>query len=245
MFFQNCLAETIRLQTESLRLNSKPCVRPANPALGACRSSLGTTFVLLLVLLVPAIGLSLEPGQARGGTQRVNQEDNQKGRGGPEGGQRIARDQHSHPPAFFKRLRELPPEEQERVMSNDERFQRLPPARQAIIRRNLERWNGLTPRQKEQIRERQEILESLSPAQRMEARSLFPRYNRLPPDRKKAVREAFLHARDLTPTQRGRFLSSPEVTESLSPPERRLLRGLTRLLPDSKGAQKDGSEVEP
>jgi hypothetical protein len=226
-------------------MNSNPRHRLPSLDLACGRSPFGLTCTFVIVFLTPVIGSSLEAAQAGGGTPRVNQEDNQQRRGGPTQGPRAGPDRHSHPPAFFKRLRELPPEEQERVMANDERFQRLPPARQTIIRRNLERWNSLTPRQKEQIRERQEILESLSPAQRREARALFPRYNHLPPDRKKAVREAFLHARDLSPSQREQFLSSSEVTDNFSPPERRLLRGLTRLLPDSKGGRNDNSEDEP
>lgn len=153
--------------------------------------------------------------------------------------------QHPHAPGFFERLRELPPDEQERVMANDERFQRLPPARQAMIRRNLEHWNSLTPEQKERTRERQEILESLSPAQRMEARSIFPQYLRLPPERKAAVRQAFLRARDLPAGQREEFLSSPEVTGRFSPEEVDVLRGLTKLLPESGGKSGGDPNDEP
>lgn len=140
-------------------------------------------------------------------------------------------DRHEHPPGFFKRLRELPPAEQERVMANDERFQRLPPERKAEIRQNLKHWNSLTPQQKQATRERQEILESLSPEKRQEARALFPQYNRLPPGRKQAVGQAFMRLASLPPAQRERVLSRPQFQNRFSPEERDLLRGLSRLLP--------------
>jgi hypothetical protein len=140
-------------------------------------------------------------------------------------------DRHEHPPGFFKRLRELPPDEQERVMANDERFQRLPRERQAEIRKNLRHWNSLTPQQKQATRERQEILGSLPPEKRAEARALFPRYNRLPPGRKQAVTQAFMRLANLPPAQRERFLSSPQLENRFSPEERDLLRGLSGLLP--------------
>jgi len=140
------------------------------------------------------------------------------------------------PPGFFKRLRELPPSEQERLMANNPRFRRLPPLRQQMIRERLNRWNAMTPEQRVRFRQREEIFESLSPAQREEARILFPQWQRLPPDRRAALMQAFRRLRDMPPGQRQSFLNSPEAARRFSPHERDVLGGLTRLLPDSPAA---------
>ncbi len=95
------------------------------------------------------------------------------------------------------------------------------------------------------MRVRQEILESLSPSQRMEESALFPQYHHLPYDRKQAVMAAFLHGRDLPAAQREQYLSSSEVKEGFSLQERTLLRGLTKLLPESRGGAGDNPEDEP
>ncbi|HLY62185.1 MAG TPA: DUF3106 domain-containing protein [Terriglobia bacterium] len=206
----------------------KASTNPRPSPAGLCLGASGLFFIGLLVCTMAA---AQGPDRPKAPPPNANLERKQE--------QKQARQrelaQHPHAPGFFQRLRELPPDEQERVMANDERFQRLPPARQAMIRRNLDHWNSLTPEQKERTRERQEILESLSPAQRMEARTIFPQYLRLPPERKEAVRQAFLHARDLPVGKREGFLSSPEVTGRFSPQELGVLRGLTQLLPGPGG----------
>ncbi|MDE3179866.1 MAG: DUF3106 domain-containing protein [Acidobacteriota bacterium] len=145
---------------------------------------------------------------------------------------RIAQDKHQHSAGFFKRMRDLPPAEQDRILRNDAQFHRLPPARQQQIRANLRRWNSLTPRQKQVMRQRQEIVQSLPPAERRYLRTtVFPEYNRLPPPQQRQVMNAFRRLRDMPPGQRQRFLSSPGFARRFSPQQQDVLRGLSNLLP--------------
>jgi Protein of unknown function (DUF3106) len=137
---------------------------------------------------------------------------------------------------FFARLRYLPPAEQERVLANDQRFQRLPPARQEKIRENLRHWNELSPQRKAQIRERAAIFSRLSPEQRQEARGVFRQWRELRPIERRKIMRAFRAMRDLPPGERQRFLDSPRIRERFSPHEQSILRGLDRLLPDQAGA---------
>src|SRR5579859_1063880 len=240
MCFRSCRGERRSLRTKEARKNPKllelalrQLLMEAPVDQKARHRGLMAAAIFLFALLIPGLALAQRPqrmgrvGRMGGGQPGVNQRARQRQNPGPFG----RRDQHAHPPGFFQRLRELPPEDQERVMTNDERFRNLPPERQQQIQRNLQKWNSLSPEQKQQVRQRQEILESLSPAQRQEARALFPQYNHLPPERKQAVMKAFLHMRDLPPARRERFLSSPKVGQRFSPEERDLLRGLGQLLP--------------
>ena len=139
--------------------------------------------------------------------------------------------EHQHAPGFFEQLRGMPPEEQERVMQNDARFQTLPPERQQQIRQNLNRWNAATPEERQLLLQREQIVQSFSPQQRDQLRQVFPRYRQLTPERRQAVMQNFLKLRDLPAAQRERFLSSPEV-QQLAPEERGILRDLKSLLPE-------------
>jgi hypothetical protein len=134
---------------------------------------------------------------------------------------------------YFKRLRELPPAQQQRIMANNPQFQRLSPERQELIREHLAEWNAKSPQEKETIREREEIVEGLSPSQKQEARNIFPQWHGLTPLRRQAVMVAFRHLRDLPPDQRRGYLDSQDVREQFSPHERNILEGLNKLLPNS------------
>lgn len=164
-------------------------------------------------------------GQRRAGRRQARQ--NQRAR---QRRAAIARDNHQHPPGFFQRLRDLPPEQQDRILANDKRFRQLPPQARQQIRENLRRWNALSPQQKEVMRQRQAILESMTPAQRQQLRDIFPNYRQLPDNRKRAVLSAFQQMRDMTPAQRTRFLSSPAVQQRFSPQEQQMLQQLNGVL---------------
>ena len=91
-----------------------------------------------VLLLVPAgLASAQHPPKLPAGAQA-------KGRGQAQGKNPHPRGQP--PPSAFQRLREVPPQEQERLMAS-EQFRRLPPERQQQIRENLKRWNAMTPEQ--------------------------------------------------------------------------------------------------
>jgi Protein of unknown function (DUF3106) len=132
---------------------------------------------------------------------------------------------------FMQFLRDLPPDQQERVLANNPRFKSLPPERQQQIRENLKRWNEASFEQRQVILQREEIVQSLSPEQRDELRQIFPRWRELPPGRRQVLMQNFRKLRDLAPADRENFLSSPELQQNLSSVELDILRSLNTLLP--------------
>ena len=189
-----------------------------------CRELVGALLAFLVFL--PAMALA----QGNGG-RGANPGRRAQAYGRTQG---EAQPQRPQAGGFFRRLRELPPMQQRRIMANNPQFQRLPPERQELIREHLRQWNAMTPQQKERVREREEILQGLSPAQRQEARTIFPQWRDLTPARRQAVMVAFRHLRDLPPEQRQSFLASQPVREEFSPHERNILEGLNKLLPASR-----------
>lgn len=214
------------------------CTRGAS-----CQFRQGIALLAALVVLPACLlarypqGVNPERGQ---GAARRDAGD-QPERPGLGEGQR-QKQQHPGQGGFFQRLRELPPEQQRRIMQNNPQFQRLPPERQEMIRERLRDWNEMTPQEKERVRQREEIFQGLSQSQKQEARRLFPQYRDLPPGRRQAVLVAFRHLRDLPPDQRQAFLDSQHVREQFSPHERDILDGLNKLLPNGRAEGSDDPE---
>jgi Protein of unknown function (DUF3106) len=190
------------------------------------RKWLRAAAALFAVFLFAGIAVS-QQGQGGQAGQGENQGMHRRGRGGPPDGRAGQRGT-----GFMQRLRDLSPDEQERVLANDQRFRNLPPARQARIRENLKRWNALSPEAKQRIRERQRAFARLSTGQREQARELSQKWRELPPLRRRLLRREFRRLRDLPPEKREAFLASPEIEKQLSSEDRDLLRGLAKLLPE-------------
>jgi len=192
---------------------------------------------ILLILLLASAGRALvqEPYPPKRQPQETKQHP------GPHPNARAGR---KEPPRWFQRLREMPPQEQQRAMANDPQFRRLPPERQQKIKENLIRWNTLTPQEKETFRQREEVFQSLSPSQRDQLRSVFPRWRALDPGQQQELMQGFRQLRDMPPSERQSFLSSPETAKRFTPEERDILGKLNGLLPGSEGAPPAG-ESEP
>jgi hypothetical protein len=145
-------------------------------------------------------------------------------------GQANARSPLGVPPKWDERLRQMSPEEQERFMRNNARFQSLPPGRQAQIRQRLQRWNSLSPAERNAIRDRERVWEQMSPQQREYARNeLLPRWRQIPQDRKQLILGRLRTLQNLSPPERRARLNNEDFLRGLNPDEREILRRLGEL----------------
>ena len=134
------------------------------------------------------------------------------------------------PPALLQKLKDLPPEEQEKVLQNNARFQELPKERQEQLLERLHRWQALPPEQKEAVAERFVIFSMLTPEQRQKAREIYSRHwATMPPERRKALVEEFRKLREMPPAEREKYLSGHDPAASLSSEDRDLLKQLSGL----------------
>jgi predicted Fe-S protein YdhL (DUF1289 family) len=134
------------------------------------------------------------------------------------------------PPKVFERLREMPPDRQERFLQNNERFRNLPPDQQARIRQRLEAWNRMTPAQQQAFRERQRIWEQMTPDQRREVQqTLLPRWQQLPPARRQAIMMRLHQLRDMNEIARQAKLNDPTFLDGLNQEDREMLGQLAHL----------------
>lgn len=134
------------------------------------------------------------------------------------------------PPKWVERIRDMPPEQQERFLENSRQFQNLPPQRQQQIRQNLQKWNNLSPEQKQALREREKLLEQMTPEQRQYVRNtLLPQWQAMPPDRRQVIKHHLQMLSQMNPKTQEEVLNDPKFMRGLSPDEQTMLRGLNSL----------------
>ena len=169
----------------------------------------------------------LMQGPARGlrpnGAPEANNGD---GPAGPGAGRGMA----GLPPKWIDNLRDMSPEEQERFLDNNRRFQNLPLERQAQIRNNLQKWNQLSPTERNAIRDREYMWEHMSPEQRQYVQGvLLPRWQQMPPERRQLINGRLHTLQSMTPAEREAVLDDPRFMQGLSPDEQSMLRDLNSL----------------
>lgn len=134
------------------------------------------------------------------------------------------------PPKWVDNLRDMPPDQQERFMRNNEKFQSLPPERQAQIRKNLEKWNSLTPEQQNRIHATERMLENLTPEQREHFRNdIVPTLAAMHPGRRARVIGHWRRLQGMTSDQQQAALNDPRFMQGLSPDEQGMVRDLNSL----------------
>lgn len=134
------------------------------------------------------------------------------------------------PSDWAGRLRQMSPEEQDRFLRNNERFQNLPPQQQAQIRERLRSWNGMNPNEREALRDRQRIWEQLSPQQRdYVRRDLLPKWQQMPEERRQVLLSRMRVLGSTNPADRAAKLNDPNFMRGLSPDEQDMLRNLSAL----------------
>lgn len=134
------------------------------------------------------------------------------------------------PPKAVEKLEDLTPEQQERFLQNNQRFQSLSPEQKAQIQQRLEAWNRLTPQQQQALRDRQRVWEEMTPDQRRYVQeTLFPHWKQLPAVRRQAILQRLHTLRDLSESGRQAKLNDPAFTQGLSPEDRDMLGQLAHL----------------
>ena len=134
------------------------------------------------------------------------------------------------PPKWIDNLRDMSPEEQQRFMGNNRRFQSLPPQRQMQIRRNLQKWNSLSTTERNAIRDRERTWEQMSPQQRRYVQDvLLPKWQSMPQDRRTLINGRLHVLQGMTTTQQQEALKSSQFMQGLSPDEQQMLREVNSL----------------
>jgi hypothetical protein len=132
--------------------------------------------------------------------------------------------------------KDLPPDQQEKLLENDPNFKKLPPQRQAELRERLRKFNNLSPEQQQRVRQRMDWLASLKPEQRQQLRDANQQLQGLPQDRQVMVHKALRHLRQMDPQQREQEMNSERFKSIFSDQEQGILGKLAPITPpESEG----------
>jgi hypothetical protein len=114
------------------------------------------------------------------------------------------------PPDVQQRLRNMSPQERNRLAENQKKFNSLPPQKQQEMRQAGENWRKLTPEQQSHIKN-----------------DLLPRWQHMPPERQRAIQQRLGVLRNMPESARNRHLDDPNFTRGMSDEDRQMLRDLS------------------
>ncbi len=114
------------------------------------------------------------------------------------------------PPNVQERLRNMSPQERNRLAENQRKFNQLPPQRQQEMKRAAENWGKLTPQQQNHLKN-----------------DVLPKWQQLPADRQRAIQQRLGVLQNMPESARNRHLSDPNFTRGMSEEDRQMLRDLS------------------
>jgi hypothetical protein len=133
--------------------------------------------------------------------------------------------------------KDLPPDQQLKLLENEPGFKKLSAERQAALRERLQKFNSLPPDKRNQALQRMEFLATLTPLQRQQLRSANEQLKGLPPDRQVAVHTALRRLRQMPPADRQQVIQSDRFRSTFSDQEQKLISQLADMSPADRSAQ--------
>ncbi len=165
----------------------------------------------LLMAVVYSGGNGLAQGHRGGGGAKVERP---PGAGAREG-------RSAEGPAPVEEFERMSPDQREKAL------QKLPPERQEKIRQQLQRYDQLSPGQKEQLQR----LWALSPDRRQQVRKSIQDFSDLPQDRKRAVNAQFQQLESMAAKERKSYFNSPDFKSRFNSEEQKMIKNMAELLP--------------
>ena len=132
---------------------------------------------------------------------------------------------------WLENHKNLPPDQQQKLLESDPNFKKLPPERQAELRERLRKFNSLPPAQRERALNRMHYMASLSPEQRQQIRDAGKELQGLPQDRQVMVHKALRHLRQMDPQERQQDMDSDRFKSTFTEQERGIITKLAAINP--------------
>jgi hypothetical protein len=131
---------------------------------------------------------------------------------------------------WVQRMRQATPAQRERFFQNSPAFRNLPPEKQNKIREQFNRWDRLTPQQKVDQETRERNWQSLTPEQKDHIRNdVLPAWRQMSPDRRQAVQHRLEILQNMPESARNQRLNDPKFTEGMSDEDKAMLHDLSHM----------------
>ncbi|HUL34603.1 MAG TPA: DUF3106 domain-containing protein [Candidatus Eisenbacteria bacterium] len=132
------------------------------------------------------------------------------------------------PRPWVDQMRELTPQQRDRVFQNSRAFQNLSPDKQARIRQQFNQWDRMSPSQQAKLRENEATWRRLTPEQREHIKNdILPKWRQMPWDRQQIIKQKLGILQNMPEYARNQRLSDPNFTRGMTDEERSVLDDLS------------------
>jgi len=132
------------------------------------------------------------------------------------------------PRPWVDQMRDLSPQQRDRVMQNSKAFQNLSPDKQNRIRQQFNQWDRMNPSQKTDLVQKERTWRNLTPEQREHIKNdVLPRWRQMPWDRQQVIKQKLGVLQNMPESARNQRLNDPNFTRGLSDEERSTLHDLS------------------
>ena len=134
------------------------------------------------------------------------------------------------PRPFVDRMRDLNPQQRDRVLQNSRAFQNLAPEQQGRIRQQFDQWDHLNPQQRADLRAKEDTWRRMTPEQRSYVKNdVLPRWRQIPWERQQVIQQKLGVLQNMPESARNRRLSDANFTRGMSDEDRQTLHDLSHL----------------
>jgi hypothetical protein len=134
------------------------------------------------------------------------------------------------PRPFVDRMRDLNPQQRDRVLQSSRAFQNLAPEQQSRIRQQFNQWDHLNGQQRADLRAKEDTWRRMTPEQRSYVKNdVLPRWRQIPWERQQVIQQKLGVLQNMPESARNRRLSDPNFTRGMSDEDRQTLHDLSHL----------------
>jgi hypothetical protein len=132
------------------------------------------------------------------------------------------------PRPWVDTMRQLSPQQRERVLQNSRAFQSLSPDKQNRIRQQFNQWDRMTPSQRADLQQKERIWQNMTPGQRDHIKNdVVPKWRQMPWDRQQVMKQKLGVLQNMPESARNQRLNDPNFTRGMSDDEKSMLRDLS------------------
>ena len=125
-------------------------------------------------------------------------------------------------------MRDLTPQQRERVLQNSKAFQNLSPDKQTKIRQQFSQWDHMTSQQQANLRQNEDQWRKLTPEQQQHIKNdVLPKWRQLPWDRQQVIQQKLGVLKNMPESARNQRLNDPNFTRGMTDDEKSMLKDLS------------------
>ncbi len=134
------------------------------------------------------------------------------------------------PRPFVDRMRDLTPQQRDRVLQSTRSFQNLSPEQQGRIKQQFNQWDKMTPVQRADLRAKEDTWRKMTPEQRDHIKSdVLPKWRQMPWERQQVIQQKLGVLQNMPESARNQRLSDPNFTRGMSEEDKATLHDLSHL----------------